>query len=55
MFIEVGASVLPFSKKSQKFQNTCEFKYYCTVDIVYVYRITTSTAYTGISFQIYVK
>ena len=42
-FIKKGKLFLLFCKKSQ-YQNIGAFKFRCTIEFVYVYRITTSTA-----------
>ena len=42
------------SSKMSPNQNTVAFKYYCTIEFVYVYHVTTSLAKPGISLTLHV-
>ena len=46
IFIYRGTLFLLFCKKSPKYQNNGLFKSHCTVNFVFVYSVTTSTANT---------
>ena len=46
-----GTLFLVFCEKSPKYQNIGVFKFNCTVEFVYIYRINTSTANTGNLFE----
>ena len=50
-FVYRGTPFLLFCEKSSKYQNTGVFKFYCTIEFVYVYRIIASTANVGNLFE----
>ena len=51
MFIYKSTSVLTFSNKLTKYRNTIALKYYCIIELVYVYIIAISTSKTEIFFR----
>ena len=50
-FIYRGTPFLLFCENSSKYQSTGVFKFYCTIEFVYVCRIIISTANTGNLFE----